>query len=75
MALDDFMAKWVPYDMRQSIIDAMRADLSSLLMAEQRAAYEQAARVIETWADDHLTIQPSFTRITATIRRLAEAKR
>jgi hypothetical protein len=33
-------------------------------------ALEEAAKVAETWAQDHLTVQPSFARIAAAIRAL-----
>jgi len=30
---------------------------------------ERAAHLVETWAQDHLTVQPSFTKMASAIRR------
>jgi len=54
--------EWDPAEyIQQQLVEMIAAAL-----AEER---EKAARIVETWADDHLTIQPSLTRMAAAIRR------
>lgn len=33
---------------------------------------EEAAHIVETWAQDNETVQPSFTRMAAEIRKMGE---
>ena len=41
-------------------------DMITLAIKQER---ERIARLVETWADDNKTIQPSFTKIAAAIRK------